>query len=367
MSIRGARANKFARLHFVVLAIVLFLAQPFVSALAPVAVAATPLPISEKIREKKELLEATQRKLHESRLKLHVARFKEQTISQQLESVQYSISRVRGDLGALDSAIAQTQLRLAIRKRQLAAAQASLDRHRDALNHRVVDVYEYGSASSYLDVLLSATSFVDFIERWDFVRAILRSDSQLISTVNSEQARYETLVLGLESTQAALVREQEDELARKQELGLLADQRRSLLAIASTQRSIIAQQVYELEGLSAAEEARLQALIQEKQREDEAVTLRARYEACQARRMAAMAAGLAPPVLYGIRSGRLCVAGARTNYLALRHAGGSNYRALCAPFGHRYRCRLWHADSSSCRRSCPVSRVGMADTAMPLF
>ncbi len=296
MSIRGARANKFARLHFVVLAIVLFLAQPFVSALAPVALAATPLPISEKIREKKELLEATQRKLHESRLKLHVARFKEQTISQQLESVQYSISRVRGDLDALDSAIAQTQLRLAIRKRQLAAAQASLDRHRDALNHRVVDVYEYGSASSYLDVLLSATSFVDFIERWDFVRAILRSDSQLISTVNSEQARYETLVLGLESTQAALVREQEDELARKQELGLLADQRRSLLAIASTQRSIIAQQVYELEGLSAAEEARLQALIREKQREDEAVTLRARYEACQARRMAAMAAGLAPPV-----------------------------------------------------------------------
>jgi murein DD-endopeptidase MepM/ murein hydrolase activator NlpD len=285
--LHGARGLRIAVL---VCALACSLAAPVFSAFA-----ATPVPITERIREKQRQLEQMQRKLHESRLRLHYARFKELTLSQQLQEVQDSIARVRGDIGALDEALRQNELRLGIRKRQLVAAQASLQRHRDALNRRVVDVYEYGSTSSYLAVLLSATSFVDFIERWDFVRDILHADAQLIATVNSEEAGYQRLVFALESTQAALTREQQEELARKQQLGVLAGERQNLLAIAAARRHAIAQQVYELEGLTAEEEAKLQALIQERQAEEAAATLRARYEACQARRAAAEAAGLAPP------------------------------------------------------------------------
>lgn len=262
--------------------------------LARPAYAATPVPLSEKIRQKKALIEATHRKLEASRRKLHVARFKEQTIAQQLDAVQNSIARVRVDLSDLAGSISLTELRLGIRRGQLAAAQASLSRHRDALNRRVVDVYEYGNAS-YLDVLLSATSFVDFIERWDFVRFILKSDAQLIATVNREQRQYQKIVFDLESTQAALERQQEEEAVRKDQLGVLAGERRQLLTIASTQRSVIAQQVDTLENLSAAEEARLQELIRERQREEEMAALRARMAAAQARRAAAIAAGLPPP------------------------------------------------------------------------
>lgn len=261
-----------------------------------VASAATPVPINERIRQKKALLEATQRKLHESRVKLHAARFKELTLSQQLAAVQYSIARVQDDLAALDVSIRQTELRLSIRQRQLAAAEASLARHRDALNRRVIDVYEYGSAASYLNVLLSATSFVDFVERWDFVRDILHSDASIIATVNAEQVRYQHIVYALETTKSALQREQDEALRRNDQLGILAGERRHLLAMAATQRSIVEQQVTELENLSLAQEARLQELIREKQRQEALEALRARLAAAQARRMAAIAAGLPPPV-----------------------------------------------------------------------
>ena len=260
-----------------------------------IASASTPTPLSEKIRQKKALIEATHRRLEQSRRKLHAARYKEQTIAQQLDTVQNSIARVRLDLRDLRGSIQQNELRLSIRRSQLAAAQLSLDRHRDALNRRIVDIYEYGR-TSYLDVLLSATSFVDFIERWDFVRYILRSDQQLIDTVNREQVRYQKLVYDLESTQAALLRQKDEELRRNDQLGVLAGERRQLLAVAAGQRAVIAQQVYELENLSAAEEARLQELIREKQREEELAVLKARWAAAQARRAAAIAAGLPPPL-----------------------------------------------------------------------
>jgi murein DD-endopeptidase MepM/ murein hydrolase activator NlpD len=269
-------------------------APPVLDQSASIASAATPVPLSEKIRQKKAIIEATHRKLQESRRKLHVARFKEQTIAQQLDAVQNSIARVRIDLSDLRGSIQQNELRLSIRRTQLAAAQLSLNRHRDALNARIVDVYEYGR-TSYLDVLLSATSFVDFIERWDFVRYILRSDQQLIDTVNHEQTRYQKLVYDLESTQAALLRQKDEELSRDEQLGVLAGERRHLLSVAASQRSVIAQQVDELENLSAAEEARLQELIREKQAEEAQAVLKAREAAFQARRAAAIAAGLPPP------------------------------------------------------------------------
>jgi len=261
---------------------------------ATIASAAPPLPLSEKIRQKKAIIEATHRRLEASRLKLHAARYKEQTITQQLDAVQNSIARVRLDLSDLRGSIQQNELRLSIRRTQLDAAQLSLNRHRDALNSRIVDIYEYGR-TSYLDVLLSATSFVDFIERWDFVRYILRSDQQLIDAVNHEETRYQKLVYDLESTQAALLRQKEEELRRDDQLGTLAGERRQLLAVAAGQRAVIAQQVYELENLSAAEEARLQELIREKQQQEAAAVLAARRAAWQARRAAAIAAGLPPP------------------------------------------------------------------------
>ncbi len=259
------------------------------------AAAATPQPINEKIRQKQALIEATHRRLEASRHKLHVARFKEQSIADQLSAVQSSIARVRDTLGGLALSIAQNEHKLAVRKVQLAAAQASLDRHRDALDHRLVDIYEYGGGS-YLDVLLSASSFVDFIERWDFLRFIIRSDSILIANVNQAARRYQQMVADLSTVQSTLLREQADQERQQQQLGVLADERRQLLAVAASQRQAIAQQVYELENLSAAEEARLQELIRIRQREEAEAALRARIAAIQARRMAAIAAGLPPPI-----------------------------------------------------------------------
>lgn len=259
------------------------------------AAAATSQPISEKIRQKQAIIEATRRRLEASRHKLHAARFKEQTLAEQLGAVQSSIARVRSSLGDLAVAIDQNQRRLVLRRRQLAWAQASLDRHRDAFDHRLVDIYEYGSGS-YLDVLLSATSFVDFIERWDFLRFIVRSDAHLIADVNQSAQRYQKVVQDLSTTEAALTREQQDQERQQQQLGTLADERRSLLAMAASQRRDIAQQVNELENLTAAQEARLQELIRQRQREEAAVALRARLAAIQARCIAARAAGLPCPV-----------------------------------------------------------------------
>ena len=255
----------------------------------------THAPISIKIREKQAQIESTRHKLEQKRSQLHQARFKVMTISQRLDATNYGISRVEEQLAFLAAQIDQTTRRLNVRRVQLAATRASLDRHRGALGDRLRGVYEFGPAS-YLDVLLSSTSFTDFVERWDLLRYIMHSDGVLISKINVAAARYAKMVDQLEATQAELTSEQSDQERKRQELGVLADERRTLLSQAQAQKGVIAAQVVELENLTAAQEARLQALIAEKQREDAAEVCAAQVAAAAARRAAATAAGLTPPV-----------------------------------------------------------------------
>jgi len=264
-------------------------------ALSPRADAATPVPLSVRIREKQKLVELTRLRLERKRGQLHQARYKVLTISQQLDATNYSISRVEDQIAALSYQIEKTQMRLQIRRRQLAATRASLDRHRGALGDRLRGMYEYGPAS-YLDVLLNSTSFTDFVERWDLLRYILHSDGVLIARINVEAEHYATMVDALAATEATLSSQEQDQQRKRSELGVLADERQQLLAAAQAQKSVIATQVVQLENLTAAEEARLQALIAEKQREDAAAVCGAQIAAAQARRAAAAAAGLPPPI-----------------------------------------------------------------------
>ncbi|HXW75850.1 MAG TPA: peptidoglycan DD-metalloendopeptidase family protein [Candidatus Eremiobacteraceae bacterium] len=254
----------------------------------------TPMPLEARIKLKQAQIESTRRKLEASRAKLHQARFKVLTISQQLDDTNASIARVTAELGGVRVTIENTRKRLAVRKRQLAQVESSLDRHRDALNRRLVDVYEYGP-TSYLEALLDSTSFVDFVERWDFIHYIVRADGDLITVINRDAWAYENVVAALQSTENQLLAQQDAEGRENDELGALATERGRLLVAAQSQRDIAAQQVLQLENLTAAQEARLQELIVEKQREDQLAVERAKMAACQARRAAAAAAGLTAP------------------------------------------------------------------------
>jgi murein DD-endopeptidase MepM/ murein hydrolase activator NlpD len=256
--------------------------------------APTPVPLSVKIRQKQAVIEATRRKLEASRQKLHQARYKVMTIAQALADTNSSIQRVASELISLHATIGSTQRRLDVRKKQLSAVQTSLDLHRRSLNGRLVDVYEYGP-TTYLEALLDSTSFVDFIQRWDFIHYILKADGDLIALINRDEAAYQKVVAALELTENELASQQQQQQHSREQLGVLADERRQLLTVAKAQRNVVAQQVYDLENLTAAEEARLQALIVEKQREDALAVERAKLAGCQARRAAAIAAGQPAP------------------------------------------------------------------------
>jgi len=246
--------------------------------------------ISSKIESKQAELSATRSKLERRKHDLALARARESDLEGQLSETNAGISRVGATLDVLSGQVAASQRKLAWNKVQLDAAEATLARHNDALRRRIVDAYERGDVG-YLNVLLAATSFNEFVERWDDIRYLVVQTERTVRERRAAEHAVASARVSLEGEQLRLNEAVATQQRVQAQLASLAEQRRSLVAAASVERQTVAGQVAQLEDLSASEEGALEALIRERQREEE----ERRRALAEAARRAALLNGQAPP------------------------------------------------------------------------
>ncbi len=94
-----------------------------------------------------------------------------------------------------------TERKLTWTRIQLDAARKTVQRHDEALRRRLVDAYEHADLG-YIDVLLQATSFADFVERWNDVRFVIRAneaDDSRTARRRSPVAAIESSLVGVEA------------------------------------------------------------------------------------------------------------------------------------------------------------------------
>ncbi len=266
----------------------LVLAACMFAALFPGGAHAT---IGDKIERKQAEIDALHARLDRKRDQLHFQELREQDLARQLGETNASIADVNAHLDAIDARMRHTERRLAWNQVQLDAAQATLARHDDALKRRLVDAYERGDLG-YINVLLSATSFNDFSERWQDIRYLIAANEQTVRERRAAERDVARARGNLEAQRDALDLTLREQRQARFALAALATQRAELVAVAGAQRRSVASEVVELEDLSAAQEAQLEAYIRQRQQEEEA----RRAAEAEARRRAALLAGVqAPP------------------------------------------------------------------------
>jgi len=234
--------------------------------------------VDEKIQAQQAKIHAVHLKLNAKRGQLQDAKVRVGTIQSELADANRNLAAANGRLGELNRRMVSTQRKLGWNQLQLAAAQKTLQRHRDALSRRLVDAYEHGDLG-YVDVLLRARSFGDFVERWNDIRYLVKANEATIRARQTDEAQVASIQRGLLGTRAEL--ESEAAQVKQQQLALdsLAQQRQILLAAADEQRQHVQHEVDELDEESAASEAALEELIRAKQQEEEARRLAARRAA----------------------------------------------------------------------------------------
>ncbi|MDR7485601.1 MAG: peptidoglycan DD-metalloendopeptidase family protein [Armatimonadota bacterium] len=212
---------------------------------------------ASSLSARQEELRHLRRRLDVQRRRLEAARRSERRLSDEIQRLDRQREATERRLARLAADLRRVRQQAEGAAAAVARAESALAQRQTALAARLVDAHRYGRAG-YLDVVLGATTFADFVARTRLVGAIVEEDARLIKAYEADREHAARWRRQLEERQAqmkALVVETE---ARQRVLAEQIEAKRDLLRRIVGERTATEQAVRELEEDSAA----LAALIQ---------------------------------------------------------------------------------------------------------
>jgi len=119
-----------------------------------------------------------------------------QTLNAEIEKTNASIAKVTADIEKANEEIAKLE-------KAIEELQQKIDERTALLEERARAIQASGTVS-YLDVLLGANSFVDFIDRFSAVTTLIDADRQIMTDQKNDQESLEEQKLELENTKKQL-------------------------------------------------------------------------------------------------------------------------------------------------------------------
>jgi len=190
----------------------------------------------------------------------------------ELQQVLKSITKNRAEIERLEGEIQETTEKLEELNRQMQEVSENLEftirelieaeeriEKRDALIKSRIRLMYMNGVVGYLDVLMDATSFTDFLDRMDALRSILAQDKEILAKNIQDKLTVELKKADIEA-QLAYVEELTEQTAALQ-AELLASKEQKEVMVASFEA-----QAHELEEMTEEDDAKLMELATQRQK-----------------------------------------------------------------------------------------------------
>lgn len=206
------------------------------------------------LTQKQQQLQQILSQLTQHRRRLDQVKRQERTVLGELEDIDRTLEQAEHRLSDLHSNLRASQIRATSLRTQLDAARRQRVLQQARMARRVRDIYKYGRAG-YLDVLLDAADFGEFVARWQFVSRMVAADTRLLDAYAVEAERFERLhgALTAEQTRLGSFIRQVD--GRRREIAGQEQAKRALLQRLQAERTAYERMVRELEKNSREIEA----------------------------------------------------------------------------------------------------------------
>lgn len=142
--------------------------------------------LAEELEEKQNQLENIKKQMEEQGRKAAALRQKEQSIADQLRSIQRDLDSAQDQYEAVSGQLSQTESKIRANTELLARLEKKLEASNKILHKRIRDIYKNGQIN-YLDVLLGAQDFTDFANRFDLLKKVLAFDVNLLQTTRADR------------------------------------------------------------------------------------------------------------------------------------------------------------------------------------
>ena len=159
---------------------------------------------SNELDEKMDELERIQKDQKQTEERLAQAKQQEKSVTEELRVIEEELKEAENKLAGLERQLQHVRSDIVVVQNELAEAEENVTVRNELLAKRIRAIHEKGTVT-YLEVLFSATSFSDFVSRYELIQQIIRSDAEILEQVREERARIEEAKRKLEEKRAELV------------------------------------------------------------------------------------------------------------------------------------------------------------------
>ncbi|MBS2039731.1 peptidoglycan DD-metalloendopeptidase family protein [bacterium] len=213
----------------------------------------------DQYRLRKDLI-SVRKKLRISQKQLSEANKQEQELAGELGITESLVEEFSERLREVRTELALARSRHEILRQQVQESRDKLQRKRRALGYRLREM-EFEGNATYLQVLLHAKSYTQFMTTSEYLQCVVDSQKKLISAVQHEKEIFEHRREAAQRTLNEIRGLEQDFREKVSDLGKIQDKQAELLAKIQTHRKRLQNYVSGLEHISAEMEAKLQATI----------------------------------------------------------------------------------------------------------
>ncbi|MGB9977065.1 murein hydrolase activator EnvC family protein [Thermovenabulum sp.] len=181
------------------------------------------------LEELKERQKEIQSRLNDVKNNINKVETKKKNVVQELTAIEKELDRAQKDLEAVAAKLVQTQKMLEQTKQDLKNAENALQNQKQSLASRLVAMYKAGPVD-YIEVILSASSFSDFLTRLDMVRRIVDYDKDLLDNYKAIREEVNQKKALLEKQQYEISKQQNTIKEKKIQIASRQAERKKLLA-----------------------------------------------------------------------------------------------------------------------------------------
>ncbi|MGZ0087084.1 murein hydrolase activator EnvC family protein [Geobacillus sp. YF-1] len=153
---------------------------------------------SRDIQQKRSEIDAlrskrseVQGKISESQKNIESLQSQQKQVANDIAKLNVAIEETSGKIRNVSADIDQTERAITQLKQEIAEIQERIEKRNEILKERLRSLQESGGAISYLEVLLGAQSFSDFIDRMSAVTTIMEADQQIVREQEADKALKE--------------------------------------------------------------------------------------------------------------------------------------------------------------------------------
>lgn len=145
-----------------------------------------------------------------------------QKTQEEIRDFDIQMNATAEQINKKETGVKETKLKVQLVEEEIGEAEKEIEARDELLKTRIRHMYEMGGSISYLEVLLGASSFGEFIERVEFLSLITQQDKKILEDYIRNKERIEQKKLEVEQ----LIVQLEQQLMELQTLQRRIDQQR---------------------------------------------------------------------------------------------------------------------------------------------